>query len=126
MAHVTRDPDSLKLGGDEREMTVMFSDLRGFTTFSETLDPETLVHLLNEYLTVMSDVIFKYEGTIDKYMGDAIMAFWGAPQHQPDHAALACRAALEMVGGAGAAERALGRRGPPAAGDGHRHQHRAR
>ncbi|MGE3908782.1 MAG: CHASE2 domain-containing protein [Chloroflexota bacterium] len=95
--HVTRDPDSLKLGGDQREMTVMFSDLRGFTTFSESLDPETLVHLLNEYLTIMSDVIFKYEGTIDKYMGDAIMAFWGAPQHQPDHASLACRAALEMV-----------------------------
>ncbi|MFN8633701.1 MAG: adenylate/guanylate cyclase domain-containing protein [Chloroflexota bacterium] len=97
VAHVTRDPDSLKLGGDQREMTVMFSDLRGFTTFSESLDPETLVHLLNEYLTVMSDVIFKYEGTIDKYMGDAIMAFWGAPQHQPDHAVLACRAALEML-----------------------------
>jgi adenylate cyclase len=97
VAHVTRDPDSLKLGGDQREMTVMFSDLRGFTTFSESLDPETLVHLLNEYLTVMSDVIFKYEGTIDKYMGDAIMAFWGAPQDQPDHGVLACRAALEMV-----------------------------
>jgi adenylate cyclase len=97
VAHVTRDPDSLKLGGDQREMTVMFSDLRGFTSFSEKLDPETLVHLLNEYLTVMSDVIFKYEGTIDKYMGDAIMAFWGAPQMQPDHATLSCRAALEMV-----------------------------
>jgi adenylate cyclase len=97
VAHVTRDPDSLKLGGDQREMTVMFSDLRGFTSFSEKLDPETLVHLLNEYLTIMSDVIFKYEGTIDKYMGDAIMAFWGAPQHQPEHATLACRAALEMV-----------------------------
>jgi adenylate cyclase len=97
VAHVTRDPDSLKLGGDQREMTVMFSDLRGFTSFSEKLDPETLVHLLNEYLTVMSDVVFKYEGTIDKYMGDAIMAFWGAPQDQPDHATLACRAALEMV-----------------------------
>jgi adenylate cyclase len=97
VTHVTRDPDSLKLGGDERVMTVMFSDLRGFTTFSESLDPETLVHLLNEYLTIMSDVIFKYEGTIDKYMGDAIMAFWGAPQQQPNHATLACRAALEMV-----------------------------
>ncbi len=97
VAEVTRDPEQLKLGGDEREMTVMFSDLRGFTTFSETIDPATLVHLLNEYLTVMSDIIFKYEGTIDKYMGDAIMAFWGAPQHQPDHATLACRAALEMV-----------------------------
>ena len=97
VAHVTRDPDSLKLGGDQREMTVMFSDLRGFTSFSEKLDPETLVQLLNEYLTVMSDVIFKYDGTIDKYMGDAIMAFWGAPEHQPDHATLACRAALDMV-----------------------------
>jgi adenylate cyclase len=97
VAHVTRDPDSLKLGGDQREMTVMFSDLRGFTTFSESLDPETLVHLLNEYLTIMSDVVFKYEGTIDKYMGDAIMAFWGAPQQQPDHATLAGKAALEMV-----------------------------
>jgi len=97
VAHVTRDPDSLKLGGDQREMTVMFSDLRGFTSFSEKLDPETLVHLLNEYLTVMSDVIFKYDGTIDKYMGDAIMAFWGAPERQPEHATLACRAALDMV-----------------------------
>jgi adenylate cyclase len=97
VAEVTRDPEQLKLGGDEREMTVLFSDLRGFTTFSETIDPETLVHLLNEYLTAMSDIIFKYEGTIDKYMGDAIMAFWGAPRHQPDHASLACRAALEMV-----------------------------
>ena len=97
VAHVTRDPDRLKLGGDQREMTVMFSDLRGFTSFSEQLDPETLVHLLNEYLTVMSDVIFKYDGTIDKYMGDAIMAFWGAPEHQPDHATLSCRAALDMV-----------------------------
>ena len=123
MAHVTRDPDSLKLGGDQREMTVMFSDLRGFTSFSEKLDPETLVQLLNEYLTVMSDVIFKYDGTIDKYMGDAIMAFWGAPEHQPDHATLACRAALDG-GGTGAVERALGRRGSSAVGDGHRHQHR--
>ena len=109
VAHVTRDPDSLKLGGDEREMTVMFSDLRGFTTFSETLDPETLVHLLNEYLTVMSDVVFKYEGTIDKYMGDAIMAFWGAPQHQPDHATLACQRSPRDGDGARATERALGR-----------------
>ena len=97
VAHVTRDPESLKLGGDQREMTVLFSDIRGFTSFSETLEPEELVHLLNEYLTVMSDIIFKYDGTIDKYMGDAIMAFWGAPEHQPDHATLACRAALDMV-----------------------------
>jgi len=97
VAHVTRDLDQLKLGGDQREMTVLFSDLRGFTTFSETLDPETLVHTLNEYLTAMSDVIFKHGGTIDKYMGDAVMAFWGAPQEQPTHAVYAVRAALEMM-----------------------------
>ena len=97
VAHVTRDPDQLKLGGDQREMTVLFADLRGFTTFSETLDPETLVHTLNEYLTAMSDVIFKHEGTIDKYMGDAVMAFWGAPQEQPTHAECAVRAGLEMM-----------------------------
>jgi len=99
VAEVTRDPGSLKLGGDEREMTVLFSDLRGFTSFAETLDPEALVHTLTEYLTAMSDVIFDYKGTIDKYMGDAIMAFWGAPQQQEDHAWLACEAALGMIRG---------------------------
>ena len=97
MEEVIRDPGGLKLGGDKREMTVMFSDIRGFTSFSETLEPDQLVHLLNRYLTRMSDVIFKHQGTIDKYMGDAIMAFWGAPRSQPDHARLACSTALEMV-----------------------------
>src|SRR5439155_17125020 len=79
-----------------REMTVLFSDIRGFTSLSERLEPERLVHILNLYLTRMSDVIFKHQGTVDKYMGDAIMAFWGAPKHQPDHARLACLTALEM------------------------------
>ena len=97
VAEVTRDPDSLKLGGDEREMTVLFSDIRGFTSYAESVSPETLVNTLTEYLTAMSDVIFRHNGTIDKYMGDAIMAFWNAPQRQPDHAALACRAACGMI-----------------------------
>ncbi len=97
VAEVTRDPESLKLGGDQREMTVLFSDLRGFTTYAESVDPETVVSALTEYLTAMSNVIFKYNGTIDKYMGDAIMAFWNAPQSQPDHAALTCRAACGMI-----------------------------
>ena len=96
-AEVARDPDSLKLGGDQREMTILFSDIRGFTTISEALDPEQLVQTLSEYLTVMSDVVFKHEGTIDKYIGDAIMAFWGAPKRQEDHARLACQAAIGMV-----------------------------
>jgi adenylate cyclase len=97
MEEVIRDPGGIKLGGDKREMTVMFSDIRGFTTLSETLEPDQLVHLLNRYLTRMSDVIFKHQGTVDKYMGDAIMAFWGAPRSQPDHARLACSTAMEMV-----------------------------
>lgn len=96
MEEVARDPGAIRLGGEKREMTVLFSDLRGFTSLSETLEPERLVHLLNRYLTRMSEVIFRHDGTIDKYMGDAIMAFWGAPRFQPDHARLACLAALEM------------------------------
>jgi adenylate cyclase len=89
---------ALKLGGDKRELTVLFSDIRGFTTLSEKLDPHVLLEFLNEYLTPMTDIIVSgNRGTLDKYIGDAIMAFWGAPQSQPDHALLACKAALEMM-----------------------------
>jgi len=94
-----KNPDKLKLGGDKKDLSVLFSDIRGFTTISEGLTPEELVHLLNEYLTVMTDIVFKYDGTLDKYMGDAIMAIYGAPLEQPDHPARACRSALEMMAG---------------------------
>lgn len=94
---VLNDTSKLKLGGEKREMSVMFSDIRGFTTISERLSPEDLVHLLNEYLTPMTDLVFEHEGTLDKYMGDAIMAFWGAPTDQPDHAVRACHTALDMM-----------------------------
>ncbi|RPI74927.1 MAG: adenylate/guanylate cyclase domain-containing protein [Desulfobacteraceae bacterium] len=93
---IIKDPDKLKLGGDKRELTVLFSDIRGFTTLTEKLQSEELVALLNEYLTLMTNVVFKYEGTLDKYIGDALMAFYGAPQEQPDHAHRACHTALEM------------------------------
>jgi len=92
-----KDPTKLKLGGDKKDLTVMFSDIRGFTTISEKLTPEELVHLLNEYLTAMTDIVFKYEGLLDKYIGDAIMAVFGAPVDQPDHALRSCRTALEMM-----------------------------
>ena len=92
-----KDPTKLKLGGDKKDLTVMFSDIRGFTTISEKLTPEELVHLLNEYLTAMTDIVFKYEGLLDKYIGDAIMAVFGAPVDQPDHAMRSCRTALEMM-----------------------------
>ncbi len=96
---VSERPEMLALGGDKRELTVLFSDIRGFTTMSEQLEPEALVELLNEYFGKMTDVIFSQDGTLDKYIGDAIMAVWGAPVPQPDHAARACRAALGMVTG---------------------------
>ena len=93
---VSEHPEMLKLGGDKRELTVMFSDIRGFTTLSEGLEPEALVELLNEFLGAMTEVIFAHDGTLDKYIGDAIMAVWGAPISQSDHAARACLAALGM------------------------------
>jgi adenylate cyclase len=92
-----KDPTKLKLGGDKKALTVLFSDIRGFTSVSEKLTPEELVHLLNEYLTVMTDIVFKYDGLLDKYMGDAIMAVYGAPLDQPDHPVRACRTALDMM-----------------------------
>jgi adenylate cyclase len=89
---------SVQLGGEKRELTALFADIRGFTSISERLDPHVLLDLLNQYLTPMTDVIVsRHQGTLDKYMGDAIMAFWGAPQPQPDHALRACRAALDML-----------------------------
>jgi adenylate cyclase len=97
MNEILKDPSKLKLGGDKKNLTVMFSDIRGFTTISEGLTPEQLVHLLNEYLTAMTDIVFKYEGLLDKYIGDAIMAVWGDPIDQPDHPLRACRTALEMM-----------------------------
>lgn len=88
------DPDSLQLGGERRELTIFFSDLEGFTTISEGLEPLELTTLLNEYLTDMTDIILAAGGTLDKYEGDAIIAFWNAPVDQPDHAQRACRAAV--------------------------------
>jgi len=89
---------SLKLGGEKRELTCLFADIRGFTSVSEKLDPHVLLEVLNEYLTPMTDIIVsEHQGTLDKYIGDAIMAFWGAPSPQADHALRACRASLGMI-----------------------------
>jgi len=91
------NPEAIALGGSRKEVTVFFSDVRGFTTISERLTPEQLVQLLNEYLSEMTELIIDYKGTIDKYMGDAIMAFWGAPIPNDDHAYYACVAALAQA-----------------------------
>ena len=91
---ILTDPTRLKLGGEKRELTVFFSDIEAFSTFSEKLDPTALTALLNDYLSDMSTIIQEEGGYLDKYIGDAIVAFWNAPVLQPDHAARACRAAL--------------------------------
>ncbi len=91
-----RDPSKLKLGGERRRMTVLFSDLRGFTTLSEGLSPEQLVEVLNKYLHEMTQIVFEEQGVLDKYIGDAVMAFWNAPLDQPDHAIRAVRTAVRM------------------------------
>ena len=94
--HLLEHPEKLQLGGERRRVTLFFSDLAGFTTISERLSPETVVSLLNDYLSRMTEIILEEAGTVDKFEGDAIMAFWGAPLDQPDQAARACRAALRQ------------------------------
>jgi adenylate cyclase len=93
---LARNPDLLKLGGELREISVMFTDVRGFTTISEQFDPPGLTRFMNRFLTPMTDLILGNRGTIDKYMGDAIMAFWNAPLPIDGHAARACETALAM------------------------------
>lgn len=93
---LARNPSLLQLGGEQREITVMFTDVRGFTTISEQFDPHGLTRFMNRFLTPMTDLILGLKGTIDKYMGDAIMAFWNAPLPVERHAARACDAALAM------------------------------
>jgi len=96
ITELINDPDKLNLGGEKREMTAIFTDIQGFSTISEQLDPVRLVQLLNRYLTAMSNIIMENLGTIDKYEGDAIIAFFGAPVFRENHPALACRSALAM------------------------------
>jgi adenylate cyclase len=93
---IAEDPAALRLGGQKRPLTILFSDLSGFTTLSENMDPEDLVTLLNEYLDDMTQVVLDEGGTLDKYIGDAVMAFWNAPKAYPDHADRALRAAVTM------------------------------
>lgn len=97
MDEILKRPEMLKLGGEQRELTVLFSDIRGFTTISEMMSPEKMVSLLNEYLTAMTDIVFERKGYLDKYIGDAVMVVYGAPLPQTDHPALACITALDMI-----------------------------
>ena len=91
------NPALARLGGQRRQMTVLFSDIRGFTSVSEKGEPEDIVQTLNEYFTRMVDIVFKHQGTLDKFVGDMVMALFGAPLDDVDHAEHAVDAALEMI-----------------------------
>ncbi len=108
LAEILKDPSKLRLGGERKEITVLFSDIAGFTTISEKLAPEELAQKLNDYLTKMTNIVFKYGGVLDKYIGDAVMAFWNAPIADADHALKACKTALEMQEQAGDFEIRIG------------------
>ena len=97
VGELSERPQQVSMEGDSREMTILFSDVRGFTTISEGLDPKELSLLMNEFLTPLSRVVYKHRGTIDKYMGDCIMAFWGAPLPDASHAHNSIVAGLEML-----------------------------
>jgi adenylate cyclase len=92
---IMRNPEAIRLGGEKKELSILFSDIAGFTSISERLDPETLVELLNKYLSAMTDIILQHRGNVNKYLGDGIMAIFGAPRGDPNHASLACFAALD-------------------------------
>jgi adenylate cyclase len=96
VSELLANPDKLKLGGEKKTLTVLFSDIAGFTTFAEKKEPEELVSFINEFLNEMTEIIIKNGGTLDKYLGDAVMAFWGAPVEIEDHAFKACLSALQM------------------------------
>ncbi|MFH1287244.1 MAG: adenylate/guanylate cyclase domain-containing protein [bacterium] len=97
LKELLQDPEKISLYGEEKELTVLFSDIRGFTTFSENLSPKENVAVLNEYFSRMAKIVFKYDGMLDKFIGDAIMVIFGAPIIQENHAERACLCALEMI-----------------------------
>lgn len=97
ISQVLDDPDALKLGGEKKELTVFFSDVRSFTTISESLSPEKLCELMNDYFTPMTAIILRSGGVLDKYIGDAVMAFWGAPIPVAGHAEVAAQSAIQML-----------------------------
>ncbi len=93
---MSKDPENFTMAAEERDMTVLFTDVVGFTSISEKLTPKQLANFMNGYLTAMTSIIYEHGGTVDKYIGDAIMAFWGAPLNDPDHALHAIQAAQAM------------------------------
>jgi hypothetical protein len=121
---MSRDPEHYTMEGRSAELTVLFADVRGFTTLAETLPPDELAQLMNDYLSAMTDVIRAYRGTLDKYVGDAMVAFWGAPLADPQHARHAVEAALAMQAALSGVNQAFCQPRLAGVAGGHRHQHR--
>ena len=125
IALIEKDPQKyIRPGGEVKDLTVMFSDIRDFTNLSESMSPDELVRLLNEYLGAMTDILFRHLGTLDKYIGDAVMAFWGSPYPLEDHAYHACCCATEMIARLAELNRELERPWPPRNLDRHRPEYR--
>jgi adenylate cyclase len=97
LEYILDHPERVELGGDRVDLTILFSDIRGFTSISEAAEPEAVVEMLNEYLTRMVEILLRYGGTLDKFIGDAVMGFWNAPAPDPDHALHAVQCAIEMI-----------------------------
>ena len=97
LEHILAHPESVQLGGERRDLTILFSDIRGFTTISEASEPEAVVEMLNEYLTRMVEILLLHGGTLDKFIGDAVMGFWNAPAADPDHPRHAVECAVAMI-----------------------------
>ncbi|HZV82460.1 MAG TPA: adenylate/guanylate cyclase domain-containing protein, partial [Geobacteraceae bacterium] len=98
---LVKNPGLAKIGGESRELTILFADVKNYTTYSERRTPAEVVRILNDYLAAMTDIIIKYDGTLDKFLGDGILAYWNAPLLQENHAELASRCALEMMAAMG-------------------------
>ena len=97
LEHILAHPEKVELGGERRDLTILFSDIRGFTSISEASEPEEVVEMLNEYLTRMVEILLEHGGTLDKFIGDAVMGFWNAPAADPQHPERAVRCAIEMI-----------------------------
>lgn len=97
LTHILAHPEKVQLGGERRDLTILFSDIRGFTSISEASEPEQVVEMLNEYLTRMVEILLAHGGTLDKFIGDAVMGFWNAPAFDPEHPRRAVRCAIEMI-----------------------------
>src|SRR5687767_1341648 len=113
-ARIASSPDAVRLGGDKRAIAVLFSDIRGFTALSESMNPDDMATLLSEYFTEMVDCVFRHEGTLDKFVGDRVMAQWGAPIASPDDADRAMTAAMDMMRGLDALNKKWRAAGKPA------------